>query len=59
MIQMKIDMCMPEDCTHCPFYRGSIYGGSCATDIWNDWTFGYARPDMERHPNCPLQEAED
>lgn len=56
MIQMQIDMCMPEDCTHCPFYRGSIYGGSCSTDIWDDWSFGYARPEMERHPNCPLQE---
>lgn len=56
---IKIDMLMPEDCMHCPFYRGSPFGGSCAVDIWDSLSFGSVRPDWERHHNCPLQEVED
>ena len=55
---IKIDMEMPEDCIHCPFYCGSLYGGACAADIY-DVSFDRVSPDCERHPSCPLQEVEE
>lgn len=56
---IKIDMEMPRECTRCPFFRGSISGGSCAADIWDELSFAYACPDLERHARCQLQEVEE
>lgn len=55
---IKINMNMPDCCMKCPFYSG-FSGGTCLADEYDSLYIGGVYADMERHPKCPLQEAED
>ena len=56
---LKINMSMPKCCVECPFYSG-FQKGTCFADNYNGLYFGSGfYPDLERHPECPLQEVEE
>ena len=56
---IKIDMQMPKDCIHCPFFRGSYNWGACVASEPDGLYFGGEWPDSYRHSRCPLREVEE